>query len=915
MSAGRHDRAPGTSFEERQKQRAAADERRRALVAAMSPRPSVPEELENTNVAARDPEAILKALDTLRLYTVGDTATPQRLSEEYRALLRAAIEVINFRSRLVTLCWPPHPICLPAVAQLLALGDVVSAPQRRFSPEPRRVDTISDAPKGLRALLFPFGRRSHGRARQIQVDRHQMAALHRSHLLRSVYGDDDPALKDYHTVLGRVGAMSGKGRDGRAYAEYEHPVLDEILPHGSPRDGCRENGELLWRTKSKTDLGKFSRNGSADRSNEARFFLYEVAAGRMTYELRSLQSAPDLFLLDLTKTGQGRLGGNWVSAAQKAVHAVAAAYPETGILAFTDDPWSYDTARFEILGVRSTARSHKAKPAPSRAVYAPTGSILADCAPSKAEFAGCEHVIVDGFAGQAEGAISKLRAIARKLEERGNPVAAQALRNIIAKVRRCVCLPGSLTQLSEFLERETLDDIAADNMSAYRIASDLAVLDDPNQGAVPIAPDELAAAKSDATRLVASAESLSPMASLLDETLDPVMRTSSRTIIVVRNEMIADFAVDRLSRTFKSFEHRLDIDVIRLTSRQGLADLAAVVPSYRNQFKRCIVVAPTRQSLLEILSQPWLPDELTCLADSDTLRFAARDAARLADQIGQPELRQRFETFSREASARVKQLGAHQVMLDVTVPPTEDVEFPDGAVIDLAGPQRGDRMLLDLHMQSGQRILVRPRTMLVRRDESRSVRRFVEVAAKDVGVGDEICVIGPRFVEKARTLLNITAAAAEEIRDYHDLVRRRFAEIEGANRSVRLRLVCEKMGAPPVNAGTASYWIDLDDEVDKPLHEVIAHAPRDPETFMRFTKALGIGSQLASRFWAWAVIAQRSSRLRAGAAFHEAYTGILTDQHSALAANKNRAAEIRALRAAADDYVSVVSSIEAMGTS
>src|SRR5262249_43912724 len=159
----------------------------------------------------------------------------------------------------------------------------------------------------------------------------QMAVLHRSHLLRSVYGNDDPALKDYHTVLGRVHAMSGKGRDGRDYAEYEHPVLDEILPRGSARDGCPENGELLWRTKSKTDLGKFGRNGSADRPSDARFFLYEVPVDRMASELRALRSAPDLFLLDLTKTGQGRLGRNWASDARKAVEAVAAAYSEMGI--------------------------------------------------------------------------------------------------------------------------------------------------------------------------------------------------------------------------------------------------------------------------------------------------------------------------------------------------------------------------------------------------------------------------------------------------------------------------------------------------------------------------------------------------------------------------------------------------------
>ena len=96
------------------------------------------------------------------------------------------------------------------------------------------------------------------------------------------------------------------------------------------------------------------------------------------------------------------------------------------------------------------------------------------------------------------------------------------------------------------------------------------------------------------------------------------------------------------------------------------------------------------------------------------------------------------------------------------------------------------------------------------------------------------------------------------------------------------------------------------------MHEVVPHAPQDRETFMRFTNALGIGVELASRFWAWAVIAQRSSRLRAGAAFHDAYKGILTDEHSALAVNRERAAEIRALRTAAGEYVSAITSIKSV---
>jgi hypothetical protein len=159
-------------------------------------------------------------------------------------------------------------------------------------------------------------------------------------------------------------------------------------------------------------------------------------------------------------------------------------------------------------------------------------------------------------------------------------------------------------------------------------------------------------------------------------------------------------------------------------------------------------------------------------------------------------------------------------------------------------------------------------------------------------------------------LLNITAKAAEEIRDYHELVQKRFGELAGTNASERLRALADAMGEPPVDTGTARYWVTLDREFDKPLHDVVPHAPKDKPTFMRFAAALGIGPKTSERFWAWAVIAQRSNRLRAGAAFHDAYKGILTDPHGAIGDNVEREADIRALRAAALEHIATVSDIK-----
>ena len=314
--------APGQTLEDRQIQLAANEKKRRKLVAAMSlrvqDRPVDVSEIK----PLRDAAAVLKGIDGLQLFSIGEPTTSRVLSAEYRSLIAAAIEVMNTGGQLVLLCWPPHTVCLPAIAGLLVLGDVAAAPQKRFIPQPGRIDTVADAPIGLRAVLYPYARTVHGPAREIQIDRRAMAALQMRHVLRGVYGDDDTALKDYHTVLSRVGAMSGKGKDGKSYAEYEHPILDEIIPHGSPKEGCPDNGQLLWRTKSKTDLGELSRSGAADRPPEARFFLFEIAADHLIQELRCLGTSPDLFLLDLSKPARGSLGRYWISSSRKAVNVI-----------------------------------------------------------------------------------------------------------------------------------------------------------------------------------------------------------------------------------------------------------------------------------------------------------------------------------------------------------------------------------------------------------------------------------------------------------------------------------------------------------------------------------------------------------------------------------------------------------------
>ena len=203
--------------------------------------------------------------------------------------------------------------------------------------------------------------------------------------------------------------------------------------------------------------------------------------------------------------------------------------------------------------------------------------------------------------------------------------------------------------------------------------------------------------------------------------------------------------------------------------------------------------------------------------------------------------------------------------------------------------------------------MAKPGTKLVVLDRSHAIPLFTEVEAKHVEKGEHVCVIGESFLEMARPLLNITARAAEEIREYHVEVLKRFRQISGRSITEKLTFLVQKMGVAEASVENARYWIDIEDQLNIPIHEVVPHAPRHWNTFRAFMLALSFSEPIALRYWTWAVIAQRSHRMSAAINFHDAYRSILVDSYGAQSSNPERAKEVTKLRAAAENFVSIVS--------
>lgn len=907
--------APGTTLSDRRRQQQEQLRRRSELAAAQAAktaaRLSGTQDPANENqIGGVNVDVWIQSLRKVPLKTVGGDTLP--LSAVYDNVLRAAIGSMNNREPVVVMTWPARDICLSAVTSLLAVADVAACAEIEVEAFGSRHRSF-DRPHGLKTLIYPYARTTHEPARDIQVDRDYLYRTHLAHLTRHASGNDiDGTLKDYHQTLSRVRTLDGRGRDGTVRPEYEHPTLDEIVPHGNCEGAVHPNGSLLWRTSSRTDIKQHNTVRTlVNEGDSASYYLYGARRGdEMLF--RKIRGGLDLIIFDLTRTGRGRLGDDWVGTTTRMYRHLRKLFPTAGMVAVTEDPWSFDKVRFEIFSDEPfEARRRNLPPSKSLTITSMSSSILAD--PSEMPtWSGGGTIDAKGFNGDGTSVVERLRAVLSRLHRARDRDGAAVVSDVIGKLRRSASLPGSLRAYADHLVDEKGERVAIDVMGNYRITEQVQHLQESSSAASMIGGEELAAALRDATAAMKRLNKATPMSFMLEAVITSIIQSSSKSLFMFRSQMLAEFARAALCKQVPELLNRLDKEMIVFSGPGGLSDVTGLPVSERNKFKRIYVVAPARDGVLTFFSKEWLPSEVYVLADGDTLAYSSRDAFRLADQVKEPEISSRLKKYATASAKDLAGLGMAPIEITKTPDLPEELQFPSESIINLAGDVRntsGD--LLELTMESGQKIIARSGTGLVRQDGSKSMVSFRQIEAKDVKVGEDICVISSSFVDRARVFLSIQANASEAIRGYHEDVIRRFALVPGFSETDKIRSLIERIGDSSLQVQTVRRWIDLERQLQVPLHEVVTQAPRDWDAFVKFTAALGMSVDLARRFWHWGVKAQRSFRMKAGMEFHDAYRNILTDPYAALAfaGNAKRVTEIERLQRLAEENVSQVTSV------
>lgn len=857
---------------------------------------------EEARKAARPQRNAKRYCDTLKsiLFWMSGEPQPFHLAQPYLQLVRIAVASMNDESRHAVLCWPNFHPSPASIAALLNLADNGSTD----STKEGGMASVA-APIGVRALIYPYARTVHRGLRHVYPDAAQLGKLHTLHQVRTTARNDNEALADYHKTVARVKTLTGVALDGRSYEEFRHPCLDELTPAG-PCIGEDGRNELLARVRTKTDLSKISRSGRADDPRAASFYLFGLRASDDTARgLANSHRKLDLVVCDLTAVGRNRLGPEWLQRVRNFLDTVDRDVGPVATVAITDDPWTFDTLRFDTLS-RVPRSREKRRPEPSTVLLSHASDLVTQKDEAEISYKGLAKAEAFGFSGEVAAIIESLRGAARRAGELGDNEALDILRRLQGTVRRCASLPGSHRQFSEYLLSHIADGAVADIMTSYRVGALTSELHQSHGAWSQHDRAELERLVAGITRIWEHTSQLTPMAPLLLDVIRRFKGVSSRTTILFRNDMMADFASHvacsdaEIGETITS---RIEKDMIMFVDAGGFDDLSSLPATSRNHIKTLVAVAPTRAQILTLVAKPWLPDNFIILADSDTLSAAARDAQRLGRYPELSVISNRFSLFEAAASAAIVRSGYNDAASN---PDQDDVEFPTSSIVNLAGKLRSGQSAVRLELSGGQVVIARPGTKLILQDDSRILPTFIETDAKDVDQGDRVCVIGDAFIEMARPILNITVRAAEEIRDYHTMVAERFSRIPGAMHSERLDAIVEAMGMPGVTAQRAGYWVDLKEQFNVPLHDVVPHAPRDRATFLSFMKVLDVSEPVAMRFWTWAIIAQRASRLRAAMSFHDAYRTILVDNYAAQSANPERAREIRRLKTAAEDFVSVV---------
>lgn len=837
-----------------------------------------------------DPEAAANWARRFFFFDLDRTdAGAMRLNRPALQMLEALLVTLHDRKSRAILQWPLgqndvsmlHPVAMLAT---------ICATQERTTSNFAWCPAVRD----FRTLYFPWrGAGSSNEQRGTLVERREFLKRNQLHVTRPLVGqpEESAELKIFHATLAHLQNLSKQ--DARR-PHLAHPTLAEIYPafgalggEAAPTPFSSVTRDLFDRIEHGAALTRLSDDRCAiTRPASAPFAFFGVSArfdaakalAHPALDPNKGGRPPDLCLIDLGPPGLRQLRHVWEDVLADFLLAVRRLDEQLPILAITHDAFVH--RRLERL-LRECGL-HTPADVRSSVLFRASDEPFADDPPI-----GEVSPLNVQFHSVAGNGVAALKAMSEAARRCSDPSHAGALRFAMGGLRRCMSLPCGMNAaydcLSEiesqaaaeaFLERRSGGTVIAAIKTALEASTAQA-----ERGALE-----------DAERAVRKAYNEfandTPIGSLLAEITAVIARKASRSVLVFNSETERQLGERRLLNDPEIgdvLRKKLASGFIRITSVSATTDVLAEIAAGpdRNSWKRLVLVTPTQAQLSVLLGKSWLPEELVVVSDREfvvSLASSYRYLANHPDLAGERRIGARLAAAAKAARIEGDARDVAPVDLELAALP-----FGDGAVIDLTGGDDDDseRDVLELDLESGRKIRLRPAGLIVRHNARAEVNVFERTTGRDIEPGDAIVVADAAFVQEARGVLPVRVLAQGWVDVFHTVIEAGLPQLPGDTLAAKGRYVAAelaKRGARQLSAAAATDWLRVADHKLVARERLRPHAPLRKREFDTLMSLVGQDA-LADKIWKEGILPLRVDRRRAGVKMAQAFASVLVDPH------------------------------------
>lgn len=826
---------------------------------------------------------------------VDASSPPRALNRPTLDLLAAFLTVLRENRSKAILQWPVGQSDVALLHPLAMLSVLCASDEQTTNGY-----TWCPAVRDFRTLYFPWrGSGTGADLRGTLIERKSFLKRNQFHLTRPRAGQPEHSseLGLFHETLAHLVGLSSQDQ---LRPHLAHPTLAEIYPtfgalggDDAARPFARVTRDLFGRVEHGAGLRKMVDNrGAVSQPKTAPFAFFGVcprASLTRAMDHAALTEAvggrsPDVCLLDLGPPGMRRLGHGWEETLALFVEALRKKHGDVPVMAITHD--SYVLRQLGGILQMTTSADAGATGWRTSVLFRATEDPF-DPDPS----IGTVSPVSFQFHSAGGNGVEALHAMSAAARICSDASRAGNLRHAIGGVRRAMNLPCGLDAAYAFLS-ESEGQAAAEIFLERRSEGTATTI---IQQCLDASVDQaertaMAAAEQAVRKAYAEFARDTPIGSLLADVAEAVARKSSKSIIVFSSETERRLGERRMLADQTSAEllqRRLSSDYVRITTVSEIEVTLKKIEGERdrNSWKRLVLVTPSRSQLSVLLGRAWLPQELVVVSDRDFVVGLAKTYRGLAehpDLAGADRIGARLAAAAKAARIEGEARDVGPIDLQLTAV----ANGIDGQVIDLTGQDDddNDREVLELGLESGRIIRVRPRGLIIRHNRHADINSFERSTGRDIQPGEMIVVPDASFVQEARSVLPVRVLAQGWIDVYHAAVEAALPTLPGDSMAAKARFVAEQIAKSGVQKGAQAVvdWLKVGEHKLEAKDELRSHAPLRWREFKVFMELLG-HSALSEKIWKEGISTLRTDRRRAGAKMAQAFASVLVDPHGSSA--------------------------------